>query len=133
MTKQELFNKAHEIARQTKTAAGSYRIAFACALKDLYAGLYEQKDTETKLVELGLRVWEKAGMRRIYVNASHLKEVFNVRFALYKNSGRPSYFCIGDETLSNTKGYAVLTAKCYYDCLSKTWCHHEALDGALAL
>lgn len=39
MTKSDLFKAAHKIARQTKEAAGSYRIAFACALKDLYAGI----------------------------------------------------------------------------------------------
>lgn len=39
MTKSELFTAAHKIARQTKEAAGSYRIAFACALKDLYKGI----------------------------------------------------------------------------------------------
>lgn len=48
MTKSELFKAAHKIARETKEAAGSYRIAFACALKDLYNGVYtmEQKSAE---------------------------------------------------------------------------------------
>lgn len=39
MTKSELFKAAHKIAKETKEIAGSYRIAFACALKDLYAGI----------------------------------------------------------------------------------------------
>lgn len=48
MTKSDLFKAAHKIARQTKEAAGSYRIAFACALKDLYAGIVS---AETKSAE----------------------------------------------------------------------------------
>ena len=53
MTKSELFTAAHEIARQTKEAAGSYRIAFACALRDLYAGVItmKQKSAEQKAFE----------------------------------------------------------------------------------
>lgn len=48
MTKSEFFKAAHKIARETKSIAGSYRIAFACALKDLYAGVItmEQKSAE---------------------------------------------------------------------------------------
>lgn len=37
MTKSDLFKAAHKIARETKEDAGSYRIAFSCALKRLYA------------------------------------------------------------------------------------------------
>lgn len=50
MTKSDLFKAAHKIARETKAAAGSYRIAFACALRDLYAGIAtaEVKSAEEK-------------------------------------------------------------------------------------
>lgn len=40
MTKSELFKRAHIIARMTVKAAGSYQIAFSCALKAVYAGEY---------------------------------------------------------------------------------------------
>lgn len=40
MTKSELFKRAHIIARMTVNAAGSYQIAFSCALKAVYAGEY---------------------------------------------------------------------------------------------
>lgn len=42
MTKSELFKRAHIIARMTKEAAGSYQIAFQCALKAVYAGTYNK-------------------------------------------------------------------------------------------
>lgn len=40
MTKSAIFKKAHIIARMTAKQAGSYRIAFSVALKDIYAGVY---------------------------------------------------------------------------------------------
>lgn len=42
MTKSELFKRAHIIARMTVKAAGSYQIAFSCALKAVYAGAYSK-------------------------------------------------------------------------------------------
>lgn len=52
MTKSEMFKKAHKIARVTKEIAGSYRIAFACALKDLYAGLVTMVKTLEECAEI---------------------------------------------------------------------------------
>lgn len=47
MTKSDLFKAAHKIARETKAIAGSYRIAFACALKDLYAGIAAAEEAKS--------------------------------------------------------------------------------------
>ena len=48
MTKSELFKAAHKIARETKAIAGSYRIAFSCALRDLYAGVANMNEKSAK-------------------------------------------------------------------------------------
>lgn len=48
MTKSELFKRAHIIARMTKEAAGSYQIAFKCALKAMYTGIYCKFETMLK-------------------------------------------------------------------------------------
>lgn len=48
MTKSELFKAAHKIARETKAIAGSYRIAFSCALRDLYAGVASMNENPSK-------------------------------------------------------------------------------------
>ena len=48
MTKSELFKAAHKIARETKAIAGSYRIAFSCALRDLYAGVANMNEQTSK-------------------------------------------------------------------------------------
>lgn len=77
LTRKEIFSKAHEIARQTKEIAGSYKIAFSCALKDIYAGLYDTpaKTAEEKLNEWadenGIRLYEaRNGETRIYINST---------------------------------------------------------------
>lgn len=48
MTKSELFKRAHIIARMTVQAAGSYQIAFKCALKAMYTGIYCKFETMLK-------------------------------------------------------------------------------------
>lgn len=71
MTKKEIFCKAHEIARQTAEEAGSYRIAFKCALKDVYAGLYDaKKETVEEFVErCGCTIYTaRNGEDRVYIN-----------------------------------------------------------------
>ena len=51
MTKSELFKAAHKIAREIKAIAGSYRIAFSCALRDLYAGVASMNENPSKETE----------------------------------------------------------------------------------
>ena len=51
MTKSELFKAAHKIARETKAIAGSYRIAFSCALRDLYAGVASMNEKEKEATD----------------------------------------------------------------------------------
>lgn len=78
MTKSELFKVAHKIARETKAIAGSYRIAFACALRDLYAGVItvEQKSSEQlafeHFAELNSVYTSKDGTERVYIRATEL-------------------------------------------------------------
>lgn len=78
MTKSELFKAAHKIARETKSIAGSYRVAFACALKDLYA--VEKATSEKTPAE---KAWEhfeegntvytrRDGLQMIYLYATEL-------------------------------------------------------------
>lgn len=112
MTKSEMFKKAHEIARNTKEAAGSYRIAFACALKDLYAGMVEIS-IEEKLEAAGTEIWENYGYKRIYLNA---EIVMNLGFKKesdgkwYKNDAR-----------INSGNMNAMISRGFFDCISKTW------------
>lgn len=60
MTKSELFKAAHKIARETKEIAGSYKIAFSCALKDLYAGVANMNETNLESLAMALAKAEKS-------------------------------------------------------------------------
>lgn len=123
--KRERFKKAHEIARNTKHIAGSYSIAFKCALTDLYAEEKSQK-IEKKLIELGMKVWSKAGHKRIYVNEWNLKDVFDIEIRKY-NTGNLCCVTIGGSGVSNNKAYKILGTDTYYDCLKKEWKGHNGL------
>jgi hypothetical protein len=78
MTKSDLFKAAHKIARETKAIAGSYRIAFACALKDLYAGVITMKQKSAEqlafehFAELNSVYTSKDGTARVYIRATEL-------------------------------------------------------------
>lgn len=50
-TQREIMSLAHQIARETKDAAGSYRIALSCALKDIYEGLYDMDEKFYSIAE----------------------------------------------------------------------------------
>lgn len=72
-TQREIMSLAHQIARETKDAAGSYRIALSCALKDIYAGLYDAKENTMKIDEFaekyGCTVYTaRNGEERVYIN-----------------------------------------------------------------
>lgn len=75
MTNSELFTKAHKIARNTVKFVGNYMIAFSLALKEVYK--MTVKTLEEKAIELGGNVWEKNGMRRVYITLSMFNELTN--------------------------------------------------------
>lgn len=123
MTRKEIFKKAHQIARATKDSAGDYRIALMVALKDVYAGKYDEiKDTtEAALIALGLKTWEKGGHKRIYVNDWQLERVFGFSISYYK-SGNISSACLRSGSISNSCARRLLgEGTPYYNCITQEW------------
>lgn len=112
MTKREMFLKAHKIARETLAVVGDYRIAFTFALKGLY------HDVESKLIEMGLKVWEKGGHKRIYLNAYRgVREFLNLHIERYKTGN----ICTSEyegESFAHGKAAILLDSlgRSYYDC-----------------
>lgn len=113
MTKSEMFKKAHKIARETKEIAGSYRIAFACALKDIHSGLYSEKTVEEKLVEIGASIWENYGYKRIYLNE---EIVLGMGFKKV-SSGK---WIKGEDCITSCDMKSII-ARAYYDCDEESW------------
>ena len=132
MTNTQIFVLAHQIARATKTAAGSYRIAFACALKDIYAGIVGQKTTEQKLRDMGFSPWTKNDHKRIYVNVEDLGKIANIEVDMH-NSGRVAQMWIDGYSVKSTRARSIAGQGCFYDCKSSTWHADSAIIDNLTI
>lgn len=132
MTNTQIFVLAHQIARATKTAAGSYRIAFACALKDIYAGIVGQKTTEQKLRDMGFSPWTKNDHKRIYVNVEDLGKIAKIEVDMH-NSGRVAQMWIDGYSIKSTRAQSIARQGCFYDCKSSTWHADSAIIDNLTI
>lgn len=76
------------------------------------------KNVERKLVEIGCKVWEKGGHKRIYVNGdAALEAVFGLALGRY-NSGWISSAFLNGEKISNSQARRLLAIQPYYDCIA---------------
>lgn len=123
MTKSEMFKKAHEIARSTKEIAGSYKIAFSCALKDLHAGVMEST-VEQKLEAAGAEIWENYGYKRIYLNA---EIIINLGF---KKASDGKWYK-GDARINSSNMNAMIS-RGFFDCQRKCWNFSKCGMGGFA-
>ena len=115
MTNSEIFKKAHAAARATVKLVGDYRIAFRFALKEIYMSIKtEVVSMQDKLVNLGLKVWEKGDMERIYINSENLKAVFGLEISFYKSGSIKKAFLNG-EKLSNRQAGLLFKQNVYFD------------------
>ena len=137
MSNSEFFKAAHKIARETRNAFDTYRMAFSAALKGLYAmeKKSNEKTTEEKLEELGISAWECGEMKRYYVNAEHLESIFGLAVDFYK-TGNIRSAALNGEGLSNRKAADLMGQKIYFDAISgewmqKTWAGVKALNDTL--
>ena len=102
MAKSELFKAAHKIARETKAIAGSYRIAFSCALRDLYAGVANMNEKSAKEKEAAeeIQVIIYAGGSYVNKRVASLEEAAALR-AEYRSKtpefSRFSFKCFDPE------------------------------------
>lgn len=121
MTKSDLFKAAHKIARQTKEAAGSYRIAFACALRDLYAGVASIKKSVIEILEdAGCEHWERGEMDRIYINRNAEAVRAAVGYKQYSNGKwyRNDEDC---DTMITSAAMQMICGRAFYDCKALAW------------
>lgn len=88
MTKREIMVRAHELARTMK---GDYSARLVLGLRQAWF--------EARLIAAGGRLWEKAGMRRIYMN--NLVELYGLQLTFY-NTGNISSARLDGERISNS-------------------------------
>lgn len=94
-TLSQQFKLAHKIARLTLAFAGSYKIAFAAALKDVRSGMYDCRSmndlytlAKRALTAYGAKEWND----RLYLNGSN----FKMGFTGFKGSCNESYIKISE-------------------------------------
>jgi phosphopantetheinyl transferase (holo-ACP synthase) len=115
MTNSEIFKAAHTLAKETLKIVGDYRIAFQFALKEIYMNVKnEVVSIKDKLTSLGLKVWEKSDMERIYINHEQLKAVFGLDISFYK-SGSIKKAVLNGEKLSNRQAGLLFKQNVYFD------------------
>lgn len=138
MTNSEKFHKAHTIAKQIRGCFSCYRDAFGFALSEVYtqekAGM-EGKTTEQKLVDLGLRAWERGDMRRYYMDDDGFEAVFGLSVGRY-GTGNISSASLCGEKISHAKAGRLMGQAVYYDAVRGDWYRKGAfgvkvLDGEL--
>lgn len=79
------------------------------------------KSIEEKLVEIGGKVWEKGGHKRIYVNGdAALEAVFGLALGRYNSGAISSAFLCG-EKISNSQARKIAFHRPYYDCVAGQW------------
>ena len=104
MTKREIMERAHELARTMK---GDYSARLVVALRQAWM--------EARLLEVG-SLWEKHGYRRIYFN--DLAAWYGLEYNTY-NTGNISNAWVDGERVSNSEGRRILGrlagAKVWYD------------------
>lgn len=108
MTKREIMVRAHEVAR---TMEGDYAARMSYGLRRAWF--------EARLIAKGGRLWEKAGMRRVYFN--NLVELYGLTLEFY-NTGNISAAWLDGERISNNSARQIVsmlyTGKLWYDLTS---------------
>lgn len=122
MTNSERFIEAHKTAKQIRACFSAYRDAFAFALKEIYAmeKTREEKTTAEKLEALGIRAWERDGMKRYYIDDEKLEAVFGLSIDRY-NTGNICSASLNGEGISNSKAYKLLGRGIWYDAVTDSW------------
>jgi len=100
--------RAHELAR---TMEGDYAARMSYGLRRAWF--------EARLIAKGGRLWEKAGMRRLYFN--NLVELYGLRYGTY-NTGNISWAELDGERISNNSARQIISmlynGKFWYDLTS---------------
>lgn len=89
MNTSNIFKKAHALTKATIQTGDSYSATFAICLKVIYAESKEE-GIETKLLAMGLKVWEKGSMKRIYMTCAQFNQATNNNFKL--NDSKNKFF-----------------------------------------
>ena len=83
-----------------------------------------------KLIALGLKIWEKGEMERIYINSEHLEAVFGLEIAFYKSGSIKKAFLNG-EKLSNRQAGSLFKQNVYFDIKANQFVNANGLEAII--
>lgn len=125
LSNSDRFIIAHQTAKLIRGYFDSYRGAFAFALSEVYEmekqeRLAAEKTTAEKLEDIGVKAWERDGMKRYYINDDQLEAVFGLSIGRYK-TGNISSASLNGEGISNSKAYKLIGRGIWYDANANSW------------
>lgn len=98
MNKSNLFKAAHKLAKSVIQVGDNYRVTFGLAIKAILSST--KKSFSEILLALGLKVWEKGNMKRIYINKASQFYAFADEAGLDANTVK-AYSHFADRISSN--------------------------------
>lgn len=114
MNMSQIFKKAHEITKAAIKAGDNYRVTFGAALRIL---MTKPVDAVEALKAIGGKLWEKAGMSRVYFDAA---EWMGIKINRY-NTGNIASAYVNGEKISNSEARRMISS------VEKVWFDNE--DG----
>ena len=103
MNTSNIFKKAHALTKATIQAGDNYAATFAICLKVIYAESKEET-VEAKLLAMGLKVWEKAEMKRIYMTCAQFNQATGRDYNLSDKSNKIFFDYAANAIMRSYKG-----------------------------
>ena len=101
MNKSELFKAAHKLAKSVIKAGDNYRVTFGACIKTVREGLISIAD---QILEVGGKVWENHGFKRIYMTCAQFNQVTGREYSLNDNNNKIFYDFATNAIMRSYKG-----------------------------
>jgi hypothetical protein len=102
MNTSAIFKAAHALTKATIQTSDNYAATFAICLKVIYAESKEET-IEAKLLAMGLKVWEKAEMKRIYMTCAQFNQATGFSFNLNDKNNKIFFDCTTNAIMRSYK------------------------------
>ena len=103
MNKSELFKAAHKLAKSVIKAGDNYRVTFGACIKAVLNG-FTKKSIADQLLEMGCKVWEKAGFKRIYMTCAQLNKATGRDYSLSDTNNKIFFDYAANAIMRSYKG-----------------------------
>ena len=105
MNKSELFKAAHKLAKSVIKSGDNYRVTFGAAIKAILEGLVmTTKSIADQILEVGGKVWEQHGFKRIYMTCAQFNQVTGSDYNLNDNNNKIFYDFATNAIMRSYKG-----------------------------